>query len=299
MLNTVSVMTTPEISSAMPMPITVTIGTAAFFSACSSSTRSVASALGVGGADVVLRQHLQHRGARDAGDQRHVGDAERHRRQDQALDERPEALADRPVALHRQPAALARRRSRSARSRRTNTGMAKPSTAKPMTRRSTSLRAFQAASDADRNGERHGDEQRRQRQRQGRLEPLGDQPASPAGWRRSRCRGRPAAGRQSQTTNCSTIGRSRPSLARTAAICLGGRVLAGDDRRRIARREAQQEEHEQRHHRHHRQRREQAAHDVGGHEAALPRPVRGSRCGAEARHQRCTRSQRFGIVTSS
>ena len=42
MLNTVSVMTTPEISNAMPMPITVTIGTAAFFSACSSNTRSVA-----------------------------------------------------------------------------------------------------------------------------------------------------------------------------------------------------------------------------------------------------------------
>ena len=45
MLNTVSVITTPEISSAMPMPITVTIGTAAFLSACSSSTRSVARPL--------------------------------------------------------------------------------------------------------------------------------------------------------------------------------------------------------------------------------------------------------------
>ena len=41
MLNTVSVMTTPEISSAIPMPMTVTIGTEAFFSACSMSTRLV------------------------------------------------------------------------------------------------------------------------------------------------------------------------------------------------------------------------------------------------------------------
>ncbi len=37
MLNTVSVMTTPLMSSATPMPITVTIGTPAFFSAWRSS----------------------------------------------------------------------------------------------------------------------------------------------------------------------------------------------------------------------------------------------------------------------
>ena len=128
------------------MPITVTIGTEAFFSACSSSTRLGRQSLGVGGADVVLRQHLQHRGARDAGDQRHVGDAERQRRQDQALGPRPQPLGDRPVALHRQPAELAPRTRRSARSRRETPAWRSPCTANPITSRSTSRRAFQAAS---------------------------------------------------------------------------------------------------------------------------------------------------------
>jgi len=39
MANTLSVTTTPPIRSAMPLPIVVTIGTAAFFSPCRSSTR--------------------------------------------------------------------------------------------------------------------------------------------------------------------------------------------------------------------------------------------------------------------
>ena len=36
MANTLSVTTAPPISSATPMPMTVTIGTAAFFSACTN-----------------------------------------------------------------------------------------------------------------------------------------------------------------------------------------------------------------------------------------------------------------------
>ena len=38
MAKTLSVTTAPPISSATPMPMTVTIGTAAFFSACRNST---------------------------------------------------------------------------------------------------------------------------------------------------------------------------------------------------------------------------------------------------------------------
>ena len=45
MLKTVSVMTTPEISSVKPMPMTVIIGTAAFFSAWRNSTIKVATPL--------------------------------------------------------------------------------------------------------------------------------------------------------------------------------------------------------------------------------------------------------------
>ena len=44
-LKTVSVITTPLISSATPMPITVTIGTAAFLSAWRSSIGRVATPL--------------------------------------------------------------------------------------------------------------------------------------------------------------------------------------------------------------------------------------------------------------
>ncbi len=60
MANTLSVTTAPPISSAMPMPITVTIGTAAFFSAWMNRMRALRQALGAGGADVVLLQHLEH-----------------------------------------------------------------------------------------------------------------------------------------------------------------------------------------------------------------------------------------------
>ena len=75
------------------MPMIVTIGTAAFFSAWPISTCSVAEAFRLRGADVVLRQHVEHAGAGDARDQRDVDHAERQARQDEMRQERPEALA--------------------------------------------------------------------------------------------------------------------------------------------------------------------------------------------------------------
>ena len=108
MANTLSVTTAPPISSATPMPMTVTIGTAAFFSACRNRMLRWPDALGARGADVVLLQHLEHGRARDAGDQRDVDEAERDRGQDQVLEPRPEAPGDRRVALHRQPVELER-----------------------------------------------------------------------------------------------------------------------------------------------------------------------------------------------
>ena len=95
--------------------------------------------------------------------------------------------------------------------------MAKPSTAKPMTRRSTSLRAFHAATtpmgtasdtatnSVDRVSATVGSTRWAISRVTGRLEKI-DTPMSPC------------SSAHSQTTNCSTSGRSRPSLARTAAM---------------------------------------------------------------------------------
>ena len=50
-------------------------------------------ALGARGADVVLVHHLEHAGARDAGDQRDVDHRQRERGQDQPLQPAAEALS--------------------------------------------------------------------------------------------------------------------------------------------------------------------------------------------------------------
>jgi hypothetical protein len=108
-----------------------------------------------------------------------------------------------------------------------------------MTRRSTSLRAFQAATDADRDGERHRDEQGRQRERQRRLEPLRDQPGDRE----------VGEDRDAEVALCQAPQPDRelldhrpvePELGAHRGDRFAGRVVAGDDRRRIARREAQQ-----------------------------------------------------------
>ena len=65
-------------------------------------------AFGARGADVVLAQRFQHRGAGDTGDQRDVDDAQRDRRQREVIQPRPDPVGDALVALHRQPAQLDR-----------------------------------------------------------------------------------------------------------------------------------------------------------------------------------------------
>ena len=87
MLNTLSVTTTPPISSATPMPITVTIGTAALRERVARAAPSIGLALGARGADVVLLQHLEHARAGDARDQRDVDRRERERRQRDVAEE--------------------------------------------------------------------------------------------------------------------------------------------------------------------------------------------------------------------
>ena len=225
-------------------------------------------ALGIGGPDIVLRQHLQHRGACDAGDQRHVGDAQRHRRQDQALGEGPEPFPDRLVTLHRQKLPLHGEEvdqdigQHEARHGEAQHGKAHDQTVDQLAR-------LPRRQHADGNGQRHRHEQGRERQRHGRLETLGDE-----------ARHRQVGEDRDAHVALQELRRPDEELLdhRTVEAELGadgrdrlGRgVLAGDDRRRIARREPQQKEHEQRHHRHDGQRGEQAADDVSGHDEALP-----------------------------
>ena len=168
-------------------------------------------ALGVGGADIVLLQHLQHRGAGDAGDQRHVGDAERHRRQDQAFGERPQALARSARSPAPAGAAIARRRNRSARRPARTPAWRSPARQTPMTRRSTSLRAFQAAttpigmaSDTATNSVDSVSATRR-------LDPLGDQPRHRQVGEDRRRRYRPAAAPTARRRT------ARPSAGRARA----------------------------------------------------------------------------------
>ena len=76
-----SVTTTPPISSATPRPMIVTIGTAALGNAWRTSTCSGVRFARIGGADVVLAQHLEHAGARHTRDQRDIDNRKRQRRQ--------------------------------------------------------------------------------------------------------------------------------------------------------------------------------------------------------------------------
>src|SRR5262245_23414682 len=65
--------------------------------------------LGLRGTDIVLCEHVEHAGARNARDQRDVNRAERYARQDEVAQPVPEVLADAAVALHRQPLELDRK----------------------------------------------------------------------------------------------------------------------------------------------------------------------------------------------
>ena len=104
MLNTLSVTTTPPMSSATPRPMTVTIGTAALPSAWTQQHVRLGLALGARGADVVLLEHFEHAGAGDAGDQRDEDRRECERRQRDVADEQARIDERAAVALYRKPA---------------------------------------------------------------------------------------------------------------------------------------------------------------------------------------------------
>src|SRR5262245_56894218 len=65
---------------------------------------AVGEAFGARGADIVLVQHLQHRGTSEARDQRDEADRQGKRWQHHAFQELPEIDTDADIALNRQPA---------------------------------------------------------------------------------------------------------------------------------------------------------------------------------------------------
>ncbi len=66
----------------------------------------LADALGACGADIVLSEHVEHRTACDAGDERNIDKAKRDGGQDQVLKPWPEPFGQGCIALHRQPGEL-------------------------------------------------------------------------------------------------------------------------------------------------------------------------------------------------
>ena len=85
----------------MSMPIMAMIGRMALGSAWTSSDARAGQALGAGGADVVLAQHVDHRRAHHARIPAAAEDAERQRRQDEMRE--GAVAADRePAELHRE-----------------------------------------------------------------------------------------------------------------------------------------------------------------------------------------------------
>ena len=86
---TVSVRIAPESSSPTWSPMIVVTGSIALRSTCRRSTALRREPLRARGAHVVLVLDVEHRGARDARDDRERDRAERDRGQDQVLDRVP------------------------------------------------------------------------------------------------------------------------------------------------------------------------------------------------------------------
>ena len=107
--NTVSVTTAPPISSAAVRPTTVSIGISAFLQRVPHDDPQLAQALGAGGADVIVAQHVEHAGAGEAQISAELTMPEHDRRQHQmahAVEEpgaRPAVAGDRePAETHRE-----------------------------------------------------------------------------------------------------------------------------------------------------------------------------------------------------
>ena len=224
------------------------------------------------GPDVVLREHIEHAGARHARDQCDVYRAQRDAGQDQVPQPFPHAVAKIPVSLHRQPVELNREgedqdvgehehRNGETQHRERHHGAIEP--------RARLGRGDHAQ--RNRNQDRH--HERAERERDGRLDALTDElrDRKIGEDRRAqiavRQRPQPASELHQERVVEAEPGVNAPDV-------LVGRDVSGDDRGRIARRQIQKREHHERDDRHHDDSREQAPDDVRDH----PPPSAASGC---------------------
>ncbi len=164
--------------------------------------RPLGDAAGAGELHVVAAQHLQHLGAHQAHDQRHLEQAERDRRQDQraqAADGQeagapPAELDHRAAPEARQPAEAAPRRSGSAGCRAGRSAATRPARLTTMNSRETQelrrMPVIDAHRHADQQRQHRGGDRQLQRRRQPLADQAGDRLGQPVADRRN-CRAAP------------------------------------------------------------------------------------------------------------
>ena len=225
---------------------------------------AAADALGLGRADVVLAEHLQHRGAGDAGDQRDIHPAQRDRRQHQVVEPRSETAGDWRVALHREPFELQREHIRQHVAHDEH-GDREPEHGENHDDPVDPGAVVPGRQHAHWDRYADGQDQCQNHQRDRRLQPLPNH----AGDRQV------GEDRHAEVTAHHVPGPFAEADQERAVEAQPGadtfhvrrrRLVAGDDGGRVSRCEIQQAEHEQRHDRHDRDRREHPPDEVAEHQ---------------------------------
>ena len=245
------------------MPMTVTIGTAAFLSACMKRIGRWPSPFRLGRADVVLLQHFEHGSARDACDEGDIDAAERDRRQHEVLEPEPEAFGQWRVALNGKPLELEREDiGQHITDDEDGHGEAEDGEAHDAAIDPAS--GLPGGEDADRHGDEDGKEQREHHERERRLEALTDELRH----RHSREHRRAEIPLQDTPRPFAEAFQERaiePERRSDSLDVFRRRLIAGDDDGGIARRDVEQAEDEQGNDPHDRDRRYDAPNDEAEH----------------------------------
>ena len=221
---------------------------------------ALGNALGARGADIILAEHVEHRRAGHARDQRDVDERQRAGRQDESLEVGAEAVIDAAIALHRQPAQVDgedldqhitdhEHRHREADHRQPHHEAVDPAAVLPR------------RDDAKRHRDHDGEDDGRHRDRDRRLDALADHLQH----RHVRDQRHAEIAVQQLADPGEELGVERlvqPERGADALQLLRRSIIAGENRGGIARRQPQQQEHEQRHHAHHGDGGEHAAEQV-------------------------------------
>ncbi len=225
--------------------------------------RDLADAFRARRAHVILAEHVQHRGAGHARDQRDINKGQRQRRQHQPLEERPEAGRYAPEALHRQPAQLDGEdldqdvTDHEHRHRETQHGKRHHEAVDPGA-------LLPGGQHAERHGNHDGQDDGGKRERDRRLDALADHLQD----RHVRDQGDAEIAMQQLVDPGDELDVERLVEAERSTDALElrrRRVVAGDDGGGIPRCQPQQQEDEQRHHAHHGDGGQHAAKQVSEH----------------------------------